>query len=277
VVQTSLLGSILSNTLLVLGCACLAGGVVTPAPRFNTVAAISNAALLQIAVLGLLLPTIMHYAKDDMDFMQPLSHGISIGLLLLYLLYIYFQLFTHHFLFEAPLEGDKSLQDQEPEEDEEDEEDEVLLSFSGGLLWLGIATVAIAFLSEELTGALEPAAAAWGLPQAFVGFCLLPIVGNAAEHSTAIVCAYKQKMDLALGVALGSSTQIALFVIPVMVVIGWVIQQPLDLFFGPFPTAVTFLSTNLVFMVVQNGETNWLEGAMLLFSYAIICFSFLFY
>ena len=115
------------------------------------------------------------------------------------------------------------------------------------------------------------------MPQAFVGFCLLPIVGNAAEHSTAIVCAYKQKMDLALGVALGSSTQIALFVIPVMVVIGWIIQQPLDLFFGPFPTAVTFLSTNLVFMVVQNGETNWLEGAMLLFSYAIICFSFLFY
>ena len=80
-----------------------------------------------------------------------------------------------------------------------------------------------------------------------------------------------------LGVALGSSTQIALFVIPVMVVIGWIIQQPLDLFFGPFPTAVTFLSTNLVFMVVQNGATNWLEGAMLLFSYAIICFSFLFY
>lgn len=95
-----------------------------------------------------------------------------------------------------------------------------------------------------------------------------------ARHSTAVVVAYKQKMDLALGVALGSSTQIAIFVIPLMVLIGWAIGQPLDLFFGPFPTAITFLSSLLVFIVVQNGETNWLEGVMLLFSYAFICYAF---
>ena len=93
-----------------------------------------------------------------------------------------------------------------------------------------------------------------------------------------VPCAVRKRpLDVAFGVALGSSTQIALFVIPVMVVIGWVIQQPLDLFFGPFPTAVTFLSTNLVFMVVQNGETNWLEGAMLLMTYLIICIAFFFF
>jgi Ca2+:H+ antiporter len=100
------------------------------------------------------------------------------------------------------------------------------------------------------------------------------ILALPARHSTAVVVAYKQKMDLALGVALGSSTQIAIFVIPLMVLIGWAIGQPLDLFFGPFPTAVTFLSSLLVFIVVQNGETNWLEGVMLLFSYAFICYAF---
>ena len=116
-------------------------------------------------------------------------------------------------------------------------------------------------ISEDLTGALEGAAESWGLTGSFVGFVILPIVGNAAEHSTAIVMAWKGKMDLAFGVALGSSTQIALFVLPLMVMIGWAIDQPLDLYFGTFETATTFLSSLIVFFVVQNGQTNWLEGA----------------
>ena len=97
------------------------------------------------------------------------------------------------------------------------------------------------------------------------------------EHSTAVVMAYKSKMDLAFGVALGSSTQIALFVIPLMVLLGLAVGQPLDLFFGAFETSVTFLSSLIVFFVVQNGQTNWLEGAMLLFTYVIICFAFFFF
>ena len=132
-------------------------------------------------------------------------------------------------------------------------------------------------LSEALTDAIDGAAKGCGLSEAFVGFVIIPIIGNAAEHSTAIVMAFKGKMDLAFGVALGSSTQIALFVIPAMVIIGWVVDQPLDLYFGVYETVITFLSTAVVSHLVADGETNWLEGMMLLFAYAIICYAFFFY
>ncbi|KAL1524955.1 hypothetical protein AB1Y20_019831 [Prymnesium parvum] len=268
----SLLGSILSNTLLVLGCACLAGGIRTTTPKFNKVAAISNATLLQIAVLGLLVPTLLdgvgQLQRHDATDLQ-LSRGISIGLFILYILYIYFQLFTHRNLFEDDAAGGA--------EDDDGEEDPVYLTLAGGCVWLAVVTVLIALLSEQLTTTLEGAAAAWHLGEAFVGFVLLPIAGNAAEHSTAVTMAYKGKMDVALGVALGSSTQIALFVIPVMVLLGWVMDQPLDLQFGLFETCIVFMSSLIVFFIVQNGETNWLEGVMLLFSYCIICFAFFFF
>jgi len=276
VVQVSLLGSILSNTLLVLGCACLAGGLRRDCPTFNKVAAISNATLLQIAVLGLLVPTLLE-GVGQLDVYGPvdlkLSRGIAIALLILYLLYIYFQLFTHGHLFEDSSGGDAESGEAEEDEDEE----EALFTLTGGCIWLTLVTVFIAFLSEQLTDTLEGASSAWGLGEAFVGFVILPIAGNAAEHSTAVTMAYKGKMDVALGVALGSSTQIALFVIPVMVILGWVMGQPLDLHFGTFETCITFLSSLIVFFVVQNGETNWLEGVMLLFAYGIICYAFFFF
>lgn len=270
VVQVSLLGSVLSNTLLVLGCAFLAGGLAAKDgdPKFNKVAAVSNSTLLQIAILGLMVPTAMEGVGamelgSSVDLV--LSRGISCCLLLLYVLYCYFQLFSHRHLFE------------DEADDEEDGDDESLLSLNGGLAWLAVATVLISVLSENLTGTLEAASEQWGLTKAFVGFVILPIVGNAAEHTTAIVMASKNKMDLALGVALGSSTQIALFVIPLMVLLGAAIGQPLDLFFGTFETIVTVMTSLIVFFVVQNGQTNYLEGIMLLMSYAIICFAFFFY
>jgi len=232
------------------------------------VAAVSNSTLLQIAILGLMVPTAMEGVGamelgSSVDLV--LSRGISCCLLLLYVLYCYFQLFSHRHLFE------------DEADDEEDGDDESLLSLNGGLAWLAVATVLISVLSENLTGTLEAASEQWGLTKAFVGFVILPIVGNAAEHTTAIVMASKNKMDLALGVALGSSTQIALFVIPLMVLLGAAIGQPLDLFFGTFETIVTVMTSLIVFFVVQNGQTNYLEGIMLLMSYAIICFAFFFY
>lgn len=136
-------------------------------------------------------------------------------------------------------------------------------------------TVLIAVLSELLTGTLEAATDSLGVPTSFLGFVVIPIVGNAAEHATAVVMGAKGKMDLALGVALGSSTQIALFVIPLMVLIGWACGQPMSLAFGLYPTIITFLSVLIVAHVVGDGETNWLEGAMLLFAYIIIGISFL--
>jgi len=113
--------------------------------------------------------------------------------------------------------------------------------------------------------------------KAFVGFVIIPIIGNAAEHSTAVVMALRLKMDLALSVALGSSTQIALFVVPVMVLLGWLVGQPLDLVFGVFETVVTFLSAVIVSGIVADGRTNWLEGMMLLAAYIIIGCAFFFY
>jgi len=152
-----------------------------------------------------------------------------------------------------------------------------VMNMGTAMWWLFASTVVLAYLSELLAGAIEGAAEEMRINKAFVGFVIIPIIGNAAEHSTAVVMAYKGKMDVALGVALGSSTQIALFVIPLMVIIGWAMDEPLDLRFGTFETCITFLSSLIVFFVVQNGETNWLEGAMLLFAYGIICFAFFFF
>jgi len=277
VVQVSLLGSILSNTLLVLGCSCVAGGIMCgPQVKFNVVAAQANTTLLQIAILGLIIPTAMEsvgqlvpHGSVDLQ----LSRTISCLLLLLYGMYVYFQLFTHRQLFETgvPVKAEADVGSAS------EEEERPLLSLRGGLLWLTGATVAIAFMSESLTGSIEAAAESFKLSQTFVGFVIIPIIGNAAEHSTAIVMAAKGKMDLAFGVALGSSTQIALFVVPTMVLIGWLIGQPLDLYFGIYETVITFLSALIVSHVVPDGETNWLEGMMLLMSYTIICYAFFFY
>ena len=140
----------------------------------------------------------------------------------------------------------------------------------------GMATAMSTYVGAWLD-TIEGAAGGVGLSQAFVGFVIIPIIGNAAEHSTAVVMANKGKMDLAFGVALGSSTQIALFVIPVMVLVAWGMDKPLDLFFGQFETAIIFLSSLIVSHIVGDDETNWLEGVMLLFAYSIICFAFFFY
>lgn len=168
--------------------------------------------------------------------------------------------------------------DIENGEDEEDEEgEELLFSLQGAVVWLGIITVLIAWLSEILTDSIEGTAQNWGLPDTFIGFVLIPVVGNAAEHATAVVMANQGKMNLALAVALGSSTQIALFVIPFMVLMGWAMGQPMDLTFGSFEMGLCLLSTIICAFVVQNGKSNWLEGALLLATYLIIAVAFYYY
>lgn len=271
VVQVSLLGSILSNALLVLGMACLVGGLKAVQVKFNIVAAGSNASLLTVAMLSLSVPVVL----KEMGQIEPesnedlmLSRIISTFMLFTYVCYVLFQLVTHRVLFEEK---------NEDEEEEEEEKEEVLLSLNGSLVVLAISTVLIAFLSEGLTAAIDGAAEGWGISETFVGFVVVPIIGNAAEHSTAVVMAYKGKMDLAFGVALGSSTQIALFVIPTMTLIAAPMHQPLSLIFGVFETVVTFVSVLILGMIIQDGETNWLEGIMLLMAYFIIATAFWFY
>ncbi|EOD14085.1 H+/Ca2+ exchanger [Emiliania huxleyi CCMP1516] len=273
VVQVSLLGSILSNTLLVLGCSMVAAGIRQMQSKFNLVAAQSNTTLLQIAILGLVVPTAMEstgqFAEHSPNDLT-LARGISIVLLILYVLYVYFQARPSILPRPAPSPTNPPARPSLVAQ---------LFSHAalGAIAWLAFATVLIAFLSEKLTGAIEGTTATYGISETFVSFVIIPIVGNAAEHSTAIVMAWKGKMDLAFGVALGSSTQIALFVVPLMVIIGWAIDQPLTLVFGVYETIITFLSVLIVSHIVSDGETNWLEGTMLLFTYFIICFAFFFY
>jgi len=173
-------------------------------------------------------------------------------------MFLVFQLVTHADLF-----GEDG-----------DEEEEVTMSACTSVALLLSATCCVAVCSEYLVDSIEGVSEDYGLPKAFIGVILLPIVGNAAEHATAVTVAAKGKMDLALGVAIGSSTQIALFVVPFAVLVGWFFDVPMSLDFRIFDASVLMLSVFLASGILQDAQSNWLEGAMLVATYiliAIIC------
>jgi Ca2+:H+ antiporter len=267
IVQVSLLGSILSNMLLVLGCAFLFGGVKHKTQRFNRTASSMNSGLLLLSVMSLTFPMLLnatHQATHDtLDPVAVLyiSRVVAAMLLVVYCLYLYFQLYTHQHLYEDEAEAD-------------DDDEEAVLGVWGAILWLAVITVFIAFLSEYMVDAIEGAAHEVGVPDLFLGTIIIPIVGNAAEHAAAIIFAYKNKMELALGIAIGSSTQIALFVIPLCIVIAWFVDRPLSLDFHPFESGVLLLTVLLVGFLVQNGESNWLQGVMLVTAYLVVSAGF---
>jgi len=184
-----------------------------------------------------------------------LSHGTAIILLILYVMYLFFQLRTHAILFDA----------EQPEGEDGEEEEEPQLSpwAAGGVLL--VVTIAVAVCAEYLVGSIDSLVETAHISKTFIGLILLPIVGNAAEHVTAIVVALKDKMDLAMGVAIGSSMQIALLVTPALVLLGWAIDVPMTLHFELFETVVFFLSVLVVTYVIQDGKSNYLEGAMVCF------------
>ncbi|KAF9095627.1 hypothetical protein BGX29_008948 [Mortierella sp. GBA35] len=267
VVQASIIGSILSNLLLVLGFCFLAGGYKFKSQTFNQTAAQTSASLLALSCMSLLIPAAFvataHESATQHTSIQNLSYGTSIVLLLVYILYLWFQLKTHEHLYTT----------------ESDEEEIPLLPLWLGIVLLCIVTVIVAFCAEFLVGSIEGLAESWNLTSVFIGLILLPIVGNAAEHVTAVTVAMKNKMDLAIGVAIGSSMQIALFVSPLMVIIGWAIgtkETEMNLFFGTFETSVMFISVLIVNYLIQDGESNWLEGIMLLSTYVIIAIAIYF-
>ena len=184
-----------------------------------------------------------------------LSHGTSIILLILYVMYLFFQLRTHANLFDA---------EQQPEDEEGEEEEPQLSPWAAGGVLL-VVTIAVAICAEYLVGSIDHLVETAHISKTFIGLILLPIVGNAAEHVTAIVVALKDKMDLAMGVAIGSSMQIALLVTPALVLLGWAIDVPMTLHFELFETVVFFLSVLVVTYVIQDGKSNYLEGAMVSF------------
>jgi len=182
-----------------------------------------------------------------------LSHGTAVILLVLYILYLIFQLKTHSNLFS----------EENGEDEEDDDETRILSPLPAGIAMI-VITVIVAVCADYLVDSIDAIVESTHISKTFIGLILIPIVGNAAEHVTACLVAYKHKMDLAIGVAIGSSLQIALFVTPFLVILGWIVGQPMTLHFQTFETVVFFISMLVVNYLIQDGSSNYLEGAMCL-------------
>ncbi len=269
VVKASITGSIIGNVLLVLGASLMAGGLKFETQRFNRTAASVGTTLLVLSTIGLIIPAIFHMMITGHPEVheQELSLEIAIVLFVCYILSLIFSLRTHSHLYVG-----------EVSEESEDAIEEALgvhtWSQKKSLVVLLIATALVAMMSEFLVGAVEHTAKAWGLSDVFIGVILVAIVGNAAEHSTAVLMSLKNRMDLAINIAIGSSIQIALFVAPLLVFCGYLFGQPMDLLFTTFEVLAVATSAWIVVLITADGESNWLEGVMLLAVYLILGLAF---
>eukprot|EP00928_Gymnodinium_smaydae_P027109 TRINITY_DN21074_c0_g1_i1.p1 TRINITY_DN21074_c0_g1~~TRINITY_DN21074_c0_g1_i1.p1 ORF type:complete len:436 (+),score=79.84 TRINITY_DN21074_c0_g1_i1:83-1309(+) len=262
VVQDNLVGSVLSNLLLVLGMAFVGAGMLRLEDVFNKEAAGVNSSLLLLASIGMVLPTLFSNMDGTSQIdMLDISRICACVLATVYGFFMLFQLKTHVHHF-------RTSQADEPIPEEEDEGP--FFSVGTASCIMAATTLLITFLSEVLIGSIDPVCEQYGVPRTFIGLVLLPIVGNAAEHLTAVMGALRGKMDLAMAVAVGSSTQVALFIVPFSVLIGWWYEQPMSLDFGVFGSCVIILAVFLVGHVSGDGAANWLEGVMLLATYFMI-------
>jgi Ca2+:H+ antiporter len=269
IVKASLTGSILGNMLMVLGLAMLVGGLKHKELRFSRLAAETSTGMMVLATVALVIPAI--YASVTLhrepDHLESISLEISVVLILTYVASLLFSLWTHQQLFAPPADAHEGA-DARPSAPEKP------WSLARSLLVLLAAAVLIGFVSEFLVGAIHEAGAALGLGKVFMGVVVIAVIGNAAEHSTAVMMAAKNKMDLAFGIAMGSSMQIALFVAPVLVIAGHLIGQPLGLEFTLLEVAGVMLSAMAVAHLASDGRTNWFEGVQLLAIYAILAVAF---
>lgn len=280
VVKASITGSIIGNMLLVLGLSTLAGGFKYKQQFFNRTAASTSATALTLAAVALLIPTIFHEVADNVPVAlggwtpakeQSLSFWIAIVLFLTYLGTLYFSLKTHKDLFVG-----EAMQGAAQEVGAEEEAAGEHWSKGKSLTVLVVATAFVALISEFLVGAVEEARGALGFTEVFVGVIVVAIIGNAAEHSSAILMAMRNKMDLTLGIALGSSLQIALFVAPILVFASYLFGKPMNLEFT-IPEVVAVIAGVLIAQqIASDGESNWVEGLQLLSVYAILGILFYF-
>ena len=287
VVKSSIVGSIISNLLLVLGFSMLLGGIKYKEQSFQPVMARVNASAMNLAVVAILLPTAVGFAPDTRvaeGTLQHLSDAVAIVLIGVYGLTLLFSMKTHTYLYEVGtadfIDSDAAiaiapLPDDSPPVDEETE----VAHLPNLKLWVAVlvgATLIVAAESELLVNALEPATEQLGLSPLFTGVILLPIIGNAAEHATAVTVAMKNKMELSVSVAVGSSLQIALFVAPVLVLAGWLLDQPMDLNFDELELVAVAVAVLITNSISSDGRSNWLEGTLLLATYAILGLAFYF-
>jgi Ca2+:H+ antiporter len=258
VVKASITGSIIGNILLVFGFSTFIGGLKHPQQRFNATSASIGTTLLVLSAIALLIPATFHSIVGAQTKERDLSVEISVILFLAYIGYLFFSLKTHPELFRGGAEESQAG----------------LMSRRRSLIVLLLSTVGIALMSEYLVGAVEPTARQFGLTEVFIGVVLVAIIGNAAEHSSAALFAWKNKIQLSLNIAVGSSVQVALFVAPLLVFAGLIIGQPMDLVFTTFEVVAVGVSVAIVALVAIDGESNWMEGLMLLCVYAILALAF---
>lgn len=270
VVKASITGSILGNVLLVLGLAIFLGGLKHKTQVFSQKNAGILTSLLTLSVLGLLIPAVFDLASVNFaNFAQPadldfrLSVAVAIVLILIYLGNVYFSLVTHKDLLSGHDESGHEV---------------AKWSVPKALGILLASTVAVGFMSEFLVGSLEEASKTLGLSEFFVGIILIPIIGNAAEHASAVVFAMKNKMDLAVTIAIGSTIQVALLVAPLLVLLGLTVGQKMDLVLhNPLELVAVVAGIAIANSIAKDGESNWLEGMMLLGVYILLGFAFFYF
>ncbi len=266
VVKASITGSILGNVLFVLGLAIFLGGLGREKQVFNRTASGVSASQLTLAALGLVIPAAFILTSPPGSVSGLLKEELSIGVALLllgsYVAQLVFFLRTHKHLYSE--EEELTMHGQ-------------VWSVRHSLIVLVGATVLVALMSELLVEGVEYLTHQLGWTELFVGVILVALIGNAAEHLTAVIVAMKDKMDLAVNIAMGSALQIALFVAPVLVLVGFVIGRPLDLIFNLFEVAAVLVTMLIVNAITQDGESNWFEGLQLLVAYAILAVAFFFH
>jgi len=266
VVKASITGSIIGNILLVLGLAVFCGGIKHRRQTFNRTSAGIGATMLVLSAIGLLVPAIFHQIVRNTAGTRErhLSLEIAIVLFALYIASLLFSLKTHRHLYLGESGGSAHGGDGPA------------WSIKKSVGILAAATAGVALMSETLVGAVEATAASLGFTEVFVGVILVAIIGNAAEHSTAVLMAMKNQMDLAVHIAIGSSIQVALFVAPVLVFSSYLFGRPMDLVFSTFEVVAVTIAAGVASLVAMDGESNWMEGVQLLGVYAILGLAFYF-
>ncbi|MGG4166509.1 calcium/proton exchanger [Rossellomorea vietnamensis] len=263
VVLASLTGSVLGNLLLVAGLSFFVGGVKFKRQKFNVFDARHNSGLLMFAIIvAFVIPEVFSMEMNEGRTMS-LSIGISVILILLYLFALFFKLVTHRGVYQSENSEGGHDHDEEPE-----------WSKGKALLILALSTVAVAYVSERLVHTFEEVGEAFGWSELFIGVIIVAIVGNAAEHASAVIMAYKNKMDVAVEIAVGSTLQVAMFVAPVLVLVSLFFEKSMSLVFT-LPELVAMVSAVLLTVIISNdGETNWFEGLTLLAAYFIMGIGF---
>jgi Ca2+:H+ antiporter len=265
-VKASITGSILGNLLLVLGIALFAGGLKYKVQTFNRHLAGLSTTVLLIAVFGLVVPALFHTLHPDPARVATvrMSHYVAFLLIVGYVAWLVFSLWTHSATFAS---------------DRHDPAVTVAPKWSSkkAVVVLVASAIGIGVVAEVLVSATEEAVKVLGLSEFFVGLILIPIIGNAAENSSAIIMAMRNRMDLALNIAVGSSVQVALLIAPVLVLLGMAFHQPMDLAFSTMEVASIALAVLVATSVIRDAESNWLEGAFLLLAYAVLAVAFFFF